>query len=166
MQKPRQGKYSSSRPLADLITGSINPLLARRGFSQSDLVLYWEDIVGPGLGQNSEPIKLQWPPHQRHNVNATATLVVRVNSGFALDLQHSANVVIDRINAHLGWRCIGKISLKQAPLERQVSGKLPVPPLDPKVLDQVAKLVSGIESENLREALTRLGARAFMAGKT
>jgi hypothetical protein len=88
-----------------------------------------------------------------------------VNSGFALDLQHSANVVIDRINAHLGWRCIGKISLKQAPLERRVSGKLPVPPLDPKVLDQVAKLVSGIESENLREALTRLGARAFMAGK-
>jgi hypothetical protein len=165
MQKPRQGKYSWSQPLADLLGASIDPVLARRGFSQSDLILYWEDIVGPRLGQNSQPIKLNWPTRHQSNGNSVATLVIRVESGFALELQHLTNVVIDRVNGHLGWRCIGKILLKQGPLEKRVSAKAAAPPLDADALRQAEALVTDIESEGLRKALTRLGARALMAGK-
>ena len=44
--------------------------------------------------------------------------MIRVESAFALELQHLAPVVIERVNAYYGWRCIGKLVLKQGPVRR------------------------------------------------
>ena len=54
-------------PLADLVGGAVDPVLAKLGFGQSSLILHWDDIVGERLASSCEPIKLQWPtrPAQR-----------------------------------------------------------------------------------------------------
>lgn len=169
MLKPRASKGPNkgpwSRPLADLIGPVINPVLARQGFSQSDLILFWDDIVGERLAAMSQPIRLQWPARHRAEASAggqaSATLIVRVETGFALELQHLSGAIIERVNAHLGWRCVTKLSLKQGPVERRANTKPARPPVDPAAAQAAEKLVRHVADEALRLALARLGARVL-----
>src|SRR3977135_4427575 len=118
MRKRRPGKIPWSRPLADLVQTAIDPVLRRQGFGPSGLVMFWDDIVGERLPAMSQPVKVQWPTRQHgaENCPTSATLIVRVETGFALELQHLAPLVIERVNAHFGWRCVSRLLLKQGPV--------------------------------------------------
>jgi hypothetical protein len=163
--KPPHRRRNWSQPLADLVGGAIHPVLARQGFGQSDVILNWDDIVGARLAAISQPIKMQWPPRpQGRSPDATpqpATLAVRVEGAFALELQHMAPVVIERINAHLGWRCVGKLAFKQGPIAR-----LPARPgrgaaAQAAFMAEAENHTSNVEDAGLRSALTRLGAQVI-----
>ena len=156
-----------TRPLADLVGGVIDPVLARQGFADSGLILCWEEIVGPRLAAVSEPLKLQWPTRgtmqgAKRNLDSPpdpATLVVRVESGFALELQHLSSIVIERVNTHFGWRCIGRVTLKQGPLGRHGERKKTAPAPSAEAVHAAERLTSEVTEEALRQALIRLGAR-------
>jgi hypothetical protein len=168
----RANKGPWSRPLADLVGAVIDPVLARQGFSQSDLILYWDEIAGERLAAMSQPIKLQWPrtpdwsrtPDSRSDRSGgperqdSAILVVRVESGFALEMQHLSAALIDRVNAHLGWRCVGRIALRQGPVERRRVGRRVAPAPDSEIAREAESIVTGIKDDPLRSALLRLGA--------
>lgn len=160
MKKPSP-KRAWSQPLADLVGPAIHPVLARQGFGQSDVILNWDDIVGERLAANSQPIKLQWPPRPKgRHPDAPpqpASLVIRVEGGFALELQHMADVLIERINAHLGWRCIGRLVLKQGPIERATQTEHHRAKATPQGLAAAARLAEGVGDEKLKAALIRLG---------
>ncbi len=165
MQTFSPRKASWSRPLADLVGAAVDPVLARQGFGQSNIILYWDEIVGERIASASQPLKLQWPPRGK-NPNPgqsiePASLVVRVESGFALELQHLAPIIIDRVNAHLGWKCVGRLLLKQGPITRLERHKRRRRPIDTAALAQAQKTVAKIEDAPLREALARLGARVL-----
>ncbi len=153
-----------SRPLADLVGTAIDPVLARQGFGQSDIILFWDEIVGERLAAMSEPLCLRWPPRGRSGAEhrfEPATLIVRVESGFALELQHLAALVIERINTHLGFACVGRISLKQGPLTRRRAARPPRQPPSAAAFAAAAACVGDIGEEPLRQALMRLGARVL-----
>lgn len=164
MEKNRPKKFFAAKPLADLLKCALDPLLARRGFSQSGLILYWDEIAGQRLAEHSQPVKLAWPTRGSKDEKALATLFLRVEPGFGLEFQHLRPVIIDRINAHLGWRCVGKVTLKQEPLERSESRRPVRTSTGPQALLHASKYVTAIEDEALRTALTRLGARVMTAG--
>jgi hypothetical protein len=150
------------QPLADLVEPCIGEALQEKGFSQSGIVLYWPDIVGSRLAEFCEPMTVQWPVRrQGESAPASATLVVRVEGGFALELQHLAPLLVERVNSHLGWRCIGRLVLKQGPLLRRTQPRQPKHTLSAAALTCAAGAAEGIEAEELRAALTRLGARIF-----
>src|SRR5579875_1385049 len=153
----RKDKPLWSRPLADLVGAAIDPVLARQGFSQSDVVLYWEEIVGERLAHACEPICLRWPPRAHQE---PATLVIRVESGFALELQHLSGLVTERVNAHLGYACVGRLVLKQGPLLRRCV-KNPCQPPRQEAIAAAETAVADIEDAELRQALSRLGARVL-----
>ena len=140
-------------------------MLARQGFGQSDVILNWDDIVGARLAANSQPIKLQWPPRppgRRPDAPPQpATLAIRVESGFALELQHSADVLIERINTHLGWRCVGRLTFKQGPIDRLPRRKEPRGAVDAAALAAASPMTEGVADEALRTALTRLAAHVL-----
>ena len=87
-----------------------------------------------------------------------ATLVVRVEGAFALELQHLAPIVVERINAHLGWRCVGRLALRQGPLERLPPARAKPAAPSPAARAAAARAVEGIADPGLRDALARLGA--------
>ncbi|MGO9674637.1 MAG: DUF721 domain-containing protein [Methylocella sp.] len=158
--RPRKEPWS--RPLADLVGPIIDPVLAKRGFGQSDIILYWDEIVGERLAAMSQPLKLNWPPRRAGADSfAPAALVVRVETGFALELQHLAGAVIARVNAHLGWRCVDRLVLKQGPVEPRPPARRPPAPPDPAILQAAEAAVGQIDNEALRAALTRLGANVL-----
>jgi len=93
-----------------------------------------------------------------------------------LDLSQSLapviGAVIARVNAHLGWRCVDRLVLKQGPVERRGPARGRRAPPDPAILKAAEAAVGQIDDEALRAALTRLGAgvlsqpRPGGAGKT
>jgi hypothetical protein len=150
-----------ARPLADMIDLCLGPSLAAQGFAASDVIIAWPEIVGERLASFTQPMKIEWRRKAAHvDPEArpdAATLVVRVESAFALEMQHLAPVIVERVNAHYGWRCIGKIVLKQGPVRRPEPPRNPVISLSEAERRRVDAAVEPIAEENLRAALDRLG---------
>jgi hypothetical protein len=154
-------RRSRSQPLADLVENCLTPALAQKGFSQADLILHWPDIVGRPLSEFCQPIALQWPRSAGETPTGGANLVVRVEGAFALQLQHMATMVIERVNCHLGWRGVGRLILKQGPLEKAALKRPAVGPVSAASLARAQQATESIADEALRAALERLGARIF-----
>src|SRR5215210_2957103 len=148
------------KPLADLIDACLGPALAAQGFAASDVIVAWREIVGERLADFTQPLRIDWPrgaARDRDTRPEPATLVIRVESAFALEMQHLAPVVIERVNAHYGWRCIGRLVLKQGPVRRIEKKRPATPILDRADRERVDAAIRTIEEEPLRAALDRLG---------
>ena len=83
-----------AKPLADFVDACLGPALAAQGFAASDVIVAWPDIVGERLAAFTQPLKIEWKRRPRSaDPDARpepATLVVRVESAFALEMQHLA----------------------------------------------------------------------------
>jgi hypothetical protein len=161
MKRARGG----AKPLAEFMPGLIAEALSKRGLSEASLIADWPAIVGETLARHARPIELQWPPRAAKRDPdapiAAATLVLRVESAFALETQHSASVIVARANAHLGWRCVDKIAFRQGPLP-PVKEKRRASPLPSDAAEAAARAAaSPIVDDALRDAVARLGARAI-----
>jgi len=157
-----------ARPLAEFLDVCLSPSMAAQGFATSDVIMAWPEIVGERLSAFTQPLKIEWKrksPHADPEARPDpATLVIRVESAFALEMQHLAPTIIDRVNTYYGWRCIGKLVLKQGPV-RRVEKKQPAPPVLSRAdREKVGRAVEPIEEEPLRAALDRLGQAIVSSG--
>lgn len=152
MNKPR--RYA--RPLAEFVGLCLADAFARRGFAATEIVTHWDDIVGPEVAAHAEPMKIQWPGPQNKD-SESATLLLRVEGPAAIEIQHLAGVIIERVNRFFGWPAIGRIALRQAPLARRKKKRLR-PVVDPDLAKAISDSMTGISDENLKTALGRLGA--------
>ncbi len=155
-------KKIRARSLAEFLPAALDPLVAKLGMSQATLILNWREIVGERAAEVCEPVRLRWPPRGPKSDPARggdpATLVLRVQPGFALEIQHLAPALAERANAHLGWRCIDKISIRQEKLSRPIPRATVAPAISPQAQAKAAELAQGVEEPALKDALTRLGA--------
>ena len=150
MNKPAK---TYPRPLSDLIDRCLGETFARQGFASADVVTHWADIVGAEIAVHAEPIKLNWP---RADEPEPATLVLRVEGPAAIEIQHLSGVILERVNRFFGWRAVGRLALRQAPLTRRPAPKA-APPPDPALTARLAATID-VADEDLRNALARLGA--------
>jgi hypothetical protein len=100
---------------------------------------------------------MQWPRPIEGQPQEPATLILRVEGPMALEIQHSSDVILQRVNRFFGWSAVGKLALRQAPLSRRDRPKRARPP-EPEEVAEVEKTLSSVEDEELRAALARLGA--------
>jgi hypothetical protein len=143
-------KPSGPKPLADLIGAAIGAAFRRQGFASSEIVTHWDDIVGPQIAAVTEPIRMRWM-RSSGDESPPATLVLRVEGPVALEIQHLADVIIERVNCP-----VGAIALQQAPLMR-TRHRPQRPAIDEKLAQSIAAR-SGIADDRLRSAIGRLGA--------
>lgn len=154
-----------AKPLAEFTHTLIAEALAARGLGQASLIADWPAIVGDNFARHARPIELKWPPRAANRdpeaPAVPATLVLRVESAFALEAQHSAATILDRVNAHLGWRCVGRIAFRQGPLPplHEKRRRTPAPSDAAEAAARAA--AAPIEDDGLRDAVQRLGARAI-----
>lgn len=148
------------QPLAEFIDGCLGSTLAAQGFAASDVVTAWPEIVGERLAAHTEPLRIEWPRGARSIAGERpepATLVVRVAGAFALELQHSAPIVLERVNMYFGWRCVGRLVLRQGPIRPRGATKPKRATPDAGQAARVRATVAGVADDRLRDALTRLG---------
>ncbi len=156
---------SRAKPIAAFLPAVIGEALAARGMGEASLVSHWPAIVGEAIAAFARPIELQWPargPKRDPQIPARpATLVLRVDGAFALEAQHSAAIIVTRVNAHLGWRCVEKIAFRQGPLPPLAAKRQGRPAPSTEAKQEAHSIAARIEDEALREALAGLGARVL-----
>jgi hypothetical protein len=145
LANPRESlTFSTKRASFAKSVGSFVPGLTRKsfekyGFSTATLLTDWPVIAGADLASFTLPERLKWP----RNVEAFedtkkdargrpgATLVLRVDGPRAIELQYQTSQIMERINAHFGYRAVSEIRFIQAPLPKRAV--LPVLPGRPAV---------------------------------
>ena len=150
-------KPSEPKPLADLVGRCVAHAFKRQGFTSCEIVTHWDDIVGPEIAGLAEPIRMQWIRSRDRDESVPATLVLRVEGPAAIEIQHLAGVIVERVNRYVGWQAVAAIALRQAPLRRR-RGKPQRPKIDENLAASIAGQMTGIADDRLRAALGRLGA--------
>lgn len=139
---------------------TLLPKAARRayrafGFVEAAVVTQWRHIVGPMLADHSLPERLRFAPGKRRD----GTLQIRVDGGFALEVQHYAPLIIERVNRYFGYGAVARLSIKQGPLP-PVPQSLAKPqvPLTAAARQRIESATDGIVDDKLKASLHRLGA--------
>ena len=83
-------------------------------------------------------------------------LVLRVEGPAAIEIQHLAGVICERVNRFLGWRAVERVALRQAPLRRP--SRTPAKRADAVAAARIAEGLSDVVDDDLKQALARLGA--------
>jgi hypothetical protein len=153
MNKPAHPAAKQLRDVAGKIVGES---FRRQGFASAELVTRWHDIAGAEVAAYSEPLKIQWQRGVGGEAPEPGTLILRVEGPAAIEIQHVANLICERVNRFLGWRAVGRVALRQAPLRRGDRKKTRA--ADPIAVARIAESLSDIGDGDLKEALARLGA--------
>jgi hypothetical protein len=153
MNKPSRYNPKQLRDVAGKIVGES---FRRQGFASAELVTRWSDIAGADVAAMSEPMKIQWRRPADGEDPEPGTLVLRVEGPAAIEIQHAANQICERVNQFLGWRAVGRLALRQAPLRRGARRK--IRGADPAATARIAANLTDIGDEALKDALARLGA--------
>jgi hypothetical protein len=131
------------------------PIVARRGGGVlGRLKAEWAAVVGAELAA------MTWP----EALGRDGALKLRVASSVALDLQHRAPLVIERINLFFGREAVARLVLVQGPLPLPARPATAMPA--PLAADEAQALdirLAEIADPELRAALARLG-RLVLAG--
>ena len=155
MISPPVRKRRFATPLADLVGQCVNEAFSRQGFAAIEIVTHWEDIVGPELAGRSEPMRLHWP--RREDPDSIGTLTVRVEGAYAIELQYLAPIVMERVNRYFGWRCVGRIAIRQGPVTRRAAPPTVHEP-EAAAVEEITKEIGSFEDASLGQSIARLGA--------
>ncbi|HUI15595.1 MAG TPA: DciA family protein [Xanthobacteraceae bacterium] len=145
-----------AKPLRDLVPKIVGETFTRQGFASAELVTRWAEIAGAEVAAHSEPMKIQWTRPADGEEREPGTLVLRVEGPAAIEVQHLADVICERVNRFLGWRAVARLALRQAPLRR--GERKSRRSLDPATAARVVQTLSDIRDDDLKNALARLGA--------
>ena len=137
------------------------PSLRKRGFAQGRLITEWPASAGDLLARETVPQKLVFPRGSKGD----GTLHLRVSSGFALELQHIAPQLIERINGFFGYRAVADLRFQQGPVPPKCKPRR----IGPRRLAdtdeaRLQRTLDTIEAPGLRDALAGLG-RAVHVGR-
>ena len=153
MNKPSK---TQARPLGDVVRRTLADTFARQGFASTELVTHWVDIAGAEIAAHCEPMQIKWSRGGDPDAPEPATLVLRVEGPVAIEIQHLSPVILERVNRFFGWRAVGRLALRQAPLTRREAPKPPPAP-GPELTARLAESLD-VTDQGLRDALARLGA--------
>src|SRR3954466_3625287 len=115
---------TSAKPLSVLLSDVFSDAYAKQGFAARELVTRWKDIAGAEIAAHSEPLKMQWPRPVEGQPQEPATLILRVEGPAAPEIQHSSDVILQRVTRFCGGGAGAGRALRRAPLW---GGKAPAP---------------------------------------
>jgi hypothetical protein len=159
-------KRRSTPKLADLVGAALAPAMSRHGFATSELIARWAEIAGPRFSGVTRPLRVTWPRRPEEAPEgppARGTLVVLCEGAHALDLQHEAPVLLERINVLYGWRAVERLAIRQGPVAarraERPAGDAPVAPAG------MQERLRAVADDELRRALGRLGGHVASSGR-
>jgi hypothetical protein len=135
------------------------------GFHSAEIMTSWSTVAGADIARISSPERIKWPrgnpgSHDAEDARSAAggaTLVLRTEPAYALDVEYKTREIIDRINRYFGYRAIAQIKIIQTPLAyKQPDQAAPARPKQP--MADAAALPPPIPSDAEPELKTALSA--------
>lgn len=146
------------KAIAEFSRVLTKPHLGKRGFAEASLVTNWAEIVGTAQALGSLPVKIAFPREERTG----GVLHVRVaTGGLATEFQYRKELIVARINSHFGYGAVADLRITQGHVPPRAPKRQLIPPpvLPPDQEQSLQASLSGVEDEEIREALARLGRR-------
>jgi hypothetical protein len=158
------------QPVGKHFTKIADKAYARHGAAWAGLLSSWATIVGDDLAAISEPDKIRWPGHRGTQQTGRSkhqkiggVLTIKVAYGRALEIQHTAPQIIDRINAYYGYSAIAQLKITQGKIAKpEKQSKVVLPPLADNQKQALENQIGDIADDGLKGALSRL-ARGVLA---
>jgi len=121
----------------------------------------WVEVVGDQLSKLCEPVRII------KGKGRPGTLEIRVAGAYAPLIQHQSQVVIDRVNLHLGAGTVDKLRLIQGPLSVKPQAAQPAraKPLNAAEELRLRESLTDVTNAKLREALLKLGRGVLQKSK-
>jgi len=147
-------RRGAMRPIAAELPRLIGRPLGKRGFGEGGLIAEWPAVVGEEIARHAAPLKLSFPRGGRRE----GTLTLRTSGAFAIELQHMAPQLLERINTYLGYGAIARLKFEHGRLPpRSRRTKRDPVPLAPEEAEQLASDLQSVADDELRRALDSLG---------
>ena len=105
-------RVGHTRAIGALLPGIAGETLGRRGFAEGTIFRQWREVVGPDIAADCLPEKLAFPAGRRSD----GSLQLLANGGAALELQHRASQILDRVNGYLGYGAVAQLKIRQGRL--------------------------------------------------
>jgi hypothetical protein len=163
-QKPWQKGASAAKAIGDYVARVLDPVAKARGFATTALLTEWPAVVGDELARFTMPDKVVWPRRSEGGESPSsqsawrddgAILVLKVEGPRAIELQHRAEQILQRVNTYFGYRAIAQLRFLQAPVSKAESkSSASLIPFDA----DVALPAPADGDAGLAQALKRLGA--------
>lgn len=159
-EQKQRWAWGGARAIGAFATRMLDPVARARGFATTAILSEWPAVVGGDLAAFTVPDRLVWPrraqdadeaPRQRGWRPDGATLVLRVDGPRAIEVQHRAEQILERVNTYFGYRAVSQLRFLQAPIHREQRAPSP-PPAKAEVPP-----IAGIGDDGLSRALARLG---------
>ncbi|MBF0858664.1 DUF721 domain-containing protein [Gluconobacter sp. LMG 31484] len=134
-------RRSGTKQIGTFVQGLTQPVFKKKPPVLARLMMDWVDFVGPRLAKQTEPRRF-----------SAGTLTLACSGPIAMELQHLAPQIIERINVACGLR--GEYGIERLKLVQDLVAFERPTPKRPK---PVQIEVPDIEDEELRLALENLG---------
>ncbi len=157
------------RPVAT-VHAHLREVAARHGFAEPEVLLRWAEIVGERLAGLCAPVKVSYSRAREIG----ATLIVRAAGARAVEVEHLAPRILERVNQFYGYRAVHRLKITQttgapgfgeppAAAYRFGGGPGDAEPRTPgpEAEARAAELTRGIRTPELRAALTRMAAQVL-----
>jgi hypothetical protein len=152
----------AARAVGAYVARLLDPIARARGFATTAILSEWPAVVGEELASFTAPEKLVWPRRTEDREDASpqsawrddgAILVIKVDGPRAVELQHRAEQILERVNTYFGYRAIAQLRFLQAPLPTARSkAEAAIPPSA-----EAPPSTPGFADTGLAKALGRLG---------
>jgi hypothetical protein len=154
---------SGARAIGAYMARMLDPVARARGFATMALLSDWPTVVGEELARFTMPDKLVWLRRTEDRDSSStqsawradgAILVLKVDGPRAIEVQHRAEQILERVNTYFGYRAIAQLRFLQAPVARAERRAHAPPQAD----DDEPLPASNFADTGLVQALKRLGA--------
>lgn len=168
-RKPFQNRTNQPISVGAVLPNITRKAFKRFGFPATAILTDWAAIVGAELAAYTRPERIKWrkvsPNDDAEMMNKarvaratnSATLVLRVDGARAVELQHKAPQLIERVNAYFGYRAITDLRLVQAPIAHN-KHRAPTSPRRATLDKPSNSMDSSADPTDLQGALDRLAA--------
>lgn len=141
-----------------VLATQIRKVSEKRGFVETRLLTHWAEFVGASIAKIAQPVKVNYP---RDGLGATLTVLTTGANAPVLQMQ--LPTIIERVNACYGYSAINKIKITQTAqigfndTQSGIEHPKQTKPLSPKAVKDIDATVENVASQDLKEALARLG---------
>lgn len=153
----QRGRARALAPAASFLRGAVGDAAAKRGIAETKLLTQWAEIVGEDFASCTQPLELK----RRSGLALGGVLTLAVEGARATEIEHVLPQLIERVNAHYGYRAVAEARLTQATdrLRRrpETPARAPRRTATEDERRRVAALTDPIGDGDLRAALARLG---------
>ncbi|MEL6684011.1 MAG: DUF721 domain-containing protein [Pseudomonadota bacterium] len=148
---------------ATLMQSDIRKASEDRGFAVTRLLTHWAEVVGEGTATIATPVNVSYG---KGGMGATLTLLTTGAQAPMLEMQKEQ--IREKVNACYGYRAISRVRVTQTAPTGFAEGRVaftPAPKVkktpDAQMQSAAEDLSKAVENEQLRAALTALGANVL-----